>query len=151
VSKNAIKHGFYSKFLLVQHQDGEESQAEYDAFYAEVFKQCQPLGWFEENLVDKIAAWSWRLRRVLRHESGQISLALAEHRYELQQSKADRPEEPGSTPASSSEMDAMTNHLFFTSEGLENQLRFEAMINRELNRAIVELERLQAARKKPVA
>src|SRR6185369_17031779 len=28
VSRNAIKHGFYSKWLLVQHQDGEESQSE---------------------------------------------------------------------------------------------------------------------------
>jgi len=45
----------------------------------------------------------------------------------------------------------MKNHLFFTSEGMENQLRYEAMINRQLNQAIVELERLQAARKqKPV-
>ena len=44
-------------------------------------------------------------------------------------------------------MDAMTDHLFLTSEGLENQLRYEAMINRALDHAIAELERLQAGRK----
>jgi hypothetical protein len=43
-------------------------------------------------------------------------------------------------------MDAMTDHLFFTSEGVENRLRFEAMINRQLNLAIAELERVQARR-----
>jgi hypothetical protein len=30
------------------------------------------------------------------------------------------------------EMDAMTDHLFFTSEGREDQLRYEAMIHRQL-------------------
>ena len=33
--------------------------------------------------------------------------------------------------ASSSEMDALTDHLFLTTEGLDNQLRYEAMINRQ--------------------
>ena len=152
VAKNAVKHGFYSKHLLVQHLDGAESKAEYDAFYADVYKHYQPVGWLEESWVDKVVAWSWRLRRLIRHESGQISLSLAEHSYELQQAKADSAKEPGSTPASSPEMDAMTDHLFFTSEGIKNRLRQEAMINRELNHALAELERLQAARKQePVA
>jgi hypothetical protein len=148
VSRNALKHGFYSKHLLVQHQDEAESQAEYDDIYADVFKHFQPVGWREEDLVDKIAAWSWRLRRVIRSESGQIARALAEHSYDLEQSKAANAEEPGSISASSPEMDAMTDHLFFTSEGPEkNQLRHEAMITRQLNHALAELERLQAARK----
>jgi len=129
----------------------KESQPEYDDFYADVFKHFQPEGWREKNLVEKVAVWSWRLRRVIRSESGQIARALAERSYDLEQSKAANAEEPGSTPASSPEMDAMKDHLFFTSEGMENQLRYEAMINRQLNQAIVELERLQAARKqKPV-
>ncbi len=42
--------GFYSKWLLVQHQDGEESQSEYDDFYADVFKHYQPVSWLEEKL-----------------------------------------------------------------------------------------------------
>ena len=147
VSENATKHGFYSKHLLVQHQDGGESQGEYDDFEADVVKHFQPVGWLEKNWVDKIAVWSWRLRRVIRSESGQIARALAEHSYDLQQSRWANAEEPGSIPAIIPEMAAMTDHLFFTSEGLENQLRHEAMINRQLNNAIAELERLQAARK----
>ena len=44
-------------------------------------------------------------------------------------------------------MDALTDHLFLATEGIENRLRYEAMINRQLNHAISELERLQARRK----
>src|SRR6202011_353120 len=29
VSTNAVQHGFFSKFLLIQHPDGKESQGEY--------------------------------------------------------------------------------------------------------------------------
>jgi hypothetical protein len=47
-------------------------------------------------------------------------------------------------------MDAMTDHVLFPSEGSENQLRFETMINRQLNHAIAGLERVQAHRKEKI-
>ena len=50
VSTNAIKHGFFSKFLLIQHPDGKESQEEYNDFYAEVRKHFQPVDFLEEYL-----------------------------------------------------------------------------------------------------
>jgi hypothetical protein len=147
VSRNAIKQGFYSKWLLVQHRDGKESQDEYDDFYADVHKHFQPVDWLEELWVEKIAVWSWRLRRLIRCESGQIDRALAGHSYELQQSKADDLAEPEPAPSSNPEMDAMTDHLFLPEkEELDKLLRYEAMINRQLNHAIAELERLQARR-----
>jgi hypothetical protein len=147
VSRNAVRHGFFSKFLLIQHRDGKESQDEYDDFYADVRKHFQPIGWLEELWVEKIAVWSWRLRRLIRCESGQIDRALAGHSYELQQSKADDLAEPEPAPSSNPEMDAMTDHLFLPEkEELDKLLRYEAMINRQLNHAIAELERLQARR-----
>jgi hypothetical protein len=79
VSKNAIRHGFYSKWLLVQHQDGEESHNEYTAWYAGIHKYYQPVGWLEEFRVEEIAVLSWRHRRSLRSESGLIAKALAAH------------------------------------------------------------------------
>jgi hypothetical protein len=148
VSRNSTRHGFFSKWLLVRHADGNEDQGEYDSFYADVRKHYQPVGWLEELWVEKIAVWSWRLRRLIRCESGQIDRALAEHSYELQQSKADDLAEPESAPSSNPEMDAMTDHLFLPEkEELEKLLRYEAMINRQLNHAIAELERIQARRK----
>jgi hypothetical protein len=45
-------------------------------------------------------------------------------------------------------MDAMTDHLFLpANEDADKLLRYEAMINKQLNHAITELERLQARRK----
>jgi hypothetical protein len=148
VSMNAVRHGFFSKFLLVQHPDGKESQSELDKFYASVRKHYQPVGFLEELWTEKIAVWSWRLRRLIRCESGQIARALAEHSYEIQQSKADDLAEPESAPSRNPEMDAMTDHLFLPeNEELDKLLRYEAMINRQLNHAITELERVQARRK----
>ena len=148
VSRNAVRHGFFSKFLLIQHRDGKESQNEYDDFYTGIRKHYQPVGWLEELWVEKIAVWSWRLRRLIRCESGQIARALAGHSYELQQSRAEDLAEPESVPSSNPEMDAMTDHLFLPEkEELDKLLRYEAMINRHLNHAIAELERVQARRK----
>ena len=49
---------------------------------------------------------------------------------------------------SNPEMDALTDHLFLPEkEERDKLLRYEAMINRQLNHAITELERVQARRK----
>jgi hypothetical protein len=146
VSRNAIRHGFYSRWLLVQHPDGNESESEYADLHVAIFKHYQPVGWCEERCVEMIAVWSWRLRRVIRHETVQISRALAQRRYELQQSTAANPEEPQFLPPGGPETEGMPDHLFLASDGLQNQMRYEALIGRQLNRAISELERLQARR-----
>ena len=147
VAQNALRHGFFSQCLLVKHPDGKEDEGEYAAFYAALRKHYEPMDWLEELWVEKIAVWSWRLRRLIRCESGQISKALADHGYEIQQSKAADSENLGIAPPSNAEIDAMTDHLLLPSnEDLERLLRYEAMINRQLNHAIAELERLQARR-----
>jgi len=147
VAQNAIRHGFFSQCLLVKHPDGKENEGEYAAFYAALRKHYEPMDWLEELWVEKIAVWSWRLRRLIRCESGQISKALADHGYEIQQSKAADSENLGIAPPSNDEIDAMTDHLLLPSnEDLERLLRYEAMISRQLNHAIAELERLQARR-----
>src|SRR5205823_14800708 len=128
VSRNAVRHGFFSKFLLIQHRDGKESQGEYDDFYAGVRKHYQPVGWLEASWVERIVVCSWRLRRLIRCEAGQIDRALAGHSYELQQSKADDLAEPESS-SGSSEMGALTDHLFLPEkEDLDKLLRYETMI-----------------------
>jgi hypothetical protein len=148
VSKNAVRHGFFSKFLLSQHPDGKENPGEYDDLYAGVCKHYQLVGWLEGFWAEKVAVWSWRLRRLIRCETGLIDRALARHNYELQQSKADDLAEPEFAPLSNPEMDSLTDYLFLPEkEELDKLMRYEAMINRELNHAIAELERLQARRK----
>jgi hypothetical protein len=58
VSTNATRHGFFSKWLLIQRQDGKESQQEYDNFCAGVQKHYDPVGWLEE-------LWGGKDRRVV--------------------------------------------------------------------------------------
>src|ERR1019366_1057470 len=144
VSKNAIRHGFYSKCLLVQHRDGREDRSEYDVHYLGIRRHYQPVGWLEESRVEEIAVLSWRLRRLLRWESGMTARALATNSYNLQESKTSSLEEPEAVPSSSPEMDAITDHLLLPSnEELDKLVRYEALLNRQLNHAIAELERLQ--------
>jgi hypothetical protein len=148
VSRNAIRHGFFSKWLLVQHPDAKESPEEYEEFYADIRAHYQPADWLEHLWVEKIAVCAWRLRRLIRGESGQIARALAEHSHALRQPRPDILTETESAPLNDPEMDAMTDHLFLPEkEELDKILRCEAMINRELNHAMAELERLQARRK----
>jgi hypothetical protein len=143
VSRNATKHGFFSKVLLVS----GESPGEYSELCRDISKYYQPVGWLQLRMVENIAVWSWRLRRVIRHENGQIALGLAEQMEKGQQSRATNADDPGAGALSCSPLDAMTDHLFLSSQGLDEQMRYEAMINRQLNHSIAELERLQARRK----
>src|ERR1039458_8464257 len=111
-------------------------------------RHYQPVGWLEESRVEEIAVLSWRLRRLLRWESGMTARALATNSYNLQESKTSSLEEPEAVPSSSPEMDAITDHLFLPSnEELDKLVRYEALLNRQLNHAIAELERLQTRRK----
>jgi len=147
VARNALKHGFFSKWLLIPHPDGKEDPTEYQNFCAALREHYEPLDFLEELWVEKIAVWSWRLRRLLRCESGQIARALAEHNHEIKQSSAAESGEPELSALSSPEIDAITDHLFLPpKEELDKLLRYEAMINKQLNRAIAELERLQRRR-----
>ena len=148
VAKNALKHGFFSKWLLIPHPDGKEDPTEYQNLYAALREHYQPLDFLEELWVEKIAVWSWRLRRLLRCESGQIARALAEHDHEIKQSSAAESGEPELSALSSPEIDAITDHLFLPpKEELDKLLRYEAMINKQLDHAIAELERLQRRRR----
>jgi hypothetical protein len=147
VARNALKHGFFSKWLLIPHPDGKEDPIEYQNFYAALREHYEPLDFLEELLVEKIAVWSWRLRRLLRCESGQIARALAEHSYEIKQLSIADSGELELPALSNPEVSAITDHLFLPpKEELEKLLRYEAMINKQLNHAIAELERLQRRR-----
>src|SRR5438309_3944677 len=102
-----------SPSLLVKHPDGKEDEGEYAAFYAALRKHYEPMDWLEELWVEKIAVWSWRLRRLIRCESGQIARALAEHNHEIeQQVSAAASGELELSASSGPEIDAITDHLF---------------------------------------
>jgi hypothetical protein len=83
VSKmNALKSGIWSREVLVRGWHLRESGAELAALLEEFRISLNPVGPIEDLLVQQIVTASWRLRRVLRAESGEISLSVDGGRWE---------------------------------------------------------------------
>jgi len=76
VSQNAVKHGIFAKDLLITAGDGKEDAQEYQELLNGIILSLNPVGQMECLLVEKIAVDYWRLRRVLRFESGSIRKIL---------------------------------------------------------------------------
>ena len=72
VSKNAVKHGVFAKDLIIASGDGRENEDEYRELQHNLTESLNPSGQMEHLLVEKIAVDFWRLRRVLRFETGSI-------------------------------------------------------------------------------
>jgi hypothetical protein len=73
-SQNAIKHGIFSKALLLK----GESRAEFESLHTDLWEALRPEGRLEELLVDKLATNSWRHRRLLLAEAGEIQQQFQE-------------------------------------------------------------------------
>jgi len=76
VSRNAIKHGFLSREVVITAGDGEESLKEFHDLLEDLSEQHEPVGVVEEALVQTIASCWWRKARVIRAENGSICKRL---------------------------------------------------------------------------
>ena len=72
VAQNAVKHGIFARDLIITSGDGKEDEQEYRELLEGLITSLNPSGQMECVLVEKIAVDFWRLRRVLRFESGSI-------------------------------------------------------------------------------
>ena len=76
VAQNAVKHGIFAKDLIITSGDGKEDAQEYRELLDGLILSLNPSGQMECLLVEKISVDYWRLRRVLRFESGSIRKVL---------------------------------------------------------------------------
>jgi hypothetical protein len=76
VSRNAVKHGFLAREVVITAGDGEESLKEFHDLAERLCELYEPVGVVEESLVQTIAACWWRKARVLRAENGEIRRRL---------------------------------------------------------------------------
>jgi hypothetical protein len=76
VAQNAVKHGIFAKDLIITTGDGKEDAQEYRELLDGLIVSLNPVGQMECLLVEKISVDYWRLRRVLRFESGSIRKVL---------------------------------------------------------------------------
>lgn len=72
VCKNAIKHGIFAKDLIITRGDGKENPEEFKAIFENLIDDFNPEGQMQYLLVEKIAIDFWRLRRLIRFETGSI-------------------------------------------------------------------------------
>ena len=77
MSRNAIKHGFLAREVVITAGDGEESLEEFHAFLVENSgNSYKPVGVVEETHIQTIATALWRKARVIRAENGEIRKQL---------------------------------------------------------------------------
>ena len=76
VRSNSLKHGFFSKEIVLQKGDGRESVAEFNRMRESLLADLQPDGELQRLVADLIVAHSWRLRRIYLYETGALRLRL---------------------------------------------------------------------------
>ena len=76
IATNAIKHGIFTKDLLISTTLGKENEAEYLEMLSNLLDCLSPQNQMEGLLVEKIAIDFWRLRRIIRFEAGSIGQYL---------------------------------------------------------------------------
>jgi hypothetical protein len=122
-SKNALKHGLTAREVTIDEAEAKK----FAAFRDDLVADLAPQGALEEQLVQEIAVHSWRMRRV----------------YRLEVNESD-----DTNPLSSLAQEAVAHGL-----GIQRTLsfptliRYETSIARLRERALHDLERLQARRR----
>ena len=86
VARNAVKHGIFAKDLVINAGDGREDELEYHELLTELKRDFGPEGRMEMLLVEKIAVNYWRLRRLIRYETGEIRGRLDDYKENALQS-----------------------------------------------------------------
>ncbi len=74
-SRNSLKHGFTAQEILISRED----PAEYASFQQQLFDELQPKNVSEAELVDRLTATLWRVRRVPRFEAAIFSWLRQTH------------------------------------------------------------------------
>lgn len=70
---NAIKHGIFTKALILKSEIGEENEEEHKELLNNLIDSLLPCNQLESLLVEKIAIDFWRLRRTIRFETGSLT------------------------------------------------------------------------------
>lgn len=141
IASNNLRHGLLSRRLLLDREDPAELEALAERLHA----QLTPEGALETLLVERIVAATWRLNRALNAETRQMqhkyafALQAAEGQYAG--GAAGRPEHPGHQLAANYAEASVLNE-----DKLDRIGRYETAIERQLYRALHELQTLQASR-----
>jgi hypothetical protein len=157
---NAIKHGFFSCDVVNPVLDGPARVEEFNSILDALLEDFQPQSAHERILVDEIAAYCWRIRRLLRYECRESWVKEDDYR------RAARTESPSEAMAAimgydrqaarqrtarklhSAGLDAF---ILPADSDIDKIVRYERLIKRNLYRALYTIDRMRAARTSPDA
>jgi len=114
---NAIKHGIFSNLPFLH----GEAKAQFDSLLNGLREDLKPEGTLEEVLVEKLATLFWRYRRVIVAQGTELPTA-ASGAFEIE------------------------IEIKWDFSGMDCLLRYEASLERSIERTLKQLERLQRMR-----
>jgi hypothetical protein len=132
VRYNALKHGLLCRELLLPYEDADEL----NELSSSISSGLRPQGALEEVLAYRIVSSIWRLKRSMKVELDVIQAGLERCKSSSQKELAN----------SSAWRSLATNELGCNGAWI-NINRYETAIERQLYKALHELQRLQAARR----
>ena len=89
-SQNACKHGLFARDTVLP----DENPEEFIQLIAELEEELEAVGGFEHRLVRHIADAEWRIRRLVRLETGALTHQLEKERLRVERIQADLPNLP---------------------------------------------------------
>ncbi|MHC4444772.1 MAG: hypothetical protein ACYTA5_19415, partial [Planctomycetota bacterium] len=133
-SQNALKHGLLARQILINDDDPNEKTEDFDQLLSDLVDELQPEGRLQSLCVQRIAVCYWRLRRAYRFEA-QSLIRQREDEFspfeELARSVSGRKPEPFA-------------RILPYEKQMTLIVRYESMIDRQLNKAMTQLQKLQA-------
>ena len=144
---NAPKHGLLAQEVVITEGKIKEDPQQFSSFHSRLFLHYQPEGPVEEILVEKIAVCYWRLRRCLRAEQGEVIVAS----LEVDQKTGENLLTIGNPNLQKQEvLDYIDGCLMSKAApgqaSGERLLKYEAAVQRQLDKAMAQLERFQRVR-----
>jgi hypothetical protein len=137
--RNALKHGILASAILIKTGPAVDNADEFNELMSALRDDLAPEGALEDLLVEKIAVCYWRQRRALQCEAGMTAASLKSHLEIYNNWKGEE---------LSPEVKAtLGNRALPVDRCLDQILRYETSVHRQLVFAINQLERLQRARK----
>ena len=134
VSLNALKHGLLARDAVLP----EEDPAEFDRQLRDLEHDLRPENSLEFELVRQIADAQWRMRRLVRIETGFLSAALDEKRRHEERFNPEN-----IRPGREGETQLLGASLLNRTQALLHLARYDAHLSRRYYRAIAELGRLR--------
>jgi hypothetical protein len=154
-SRNATTFGLYAKDIIIKSPFINEDESEYIHILESLMDELGPQGVFEEHLVLKIANCFWRFRRLIRAETAEIGRQLDSLAFDVEtKDHHDLPDDlehldqihAAFTPGSSVFDNKVGSRCIPTGEEGKHLMRYEANLERQLNRAYNLLRYLQSHR-----